>query len=728
MTPRPGSSMPFVLPLVLAVAALVAAARPVAAAQGAADVVWTRYDVSLDLRDDGSLRVVERQEVEFGASTFRRAFAEIPLGRVEEIRRVVVREETANGVVTFRHEPDRLGFHAAPAPGTFRWQRDGDVVAIDWGFEPAFGERRVFFLEYDAVGALRVYPNPPPPAEPNQQLWWTTIGRQVTEIAPVRAATVTVRLPRPVDPARAVVAFNDEVGDPAAVTADGQTWRWEAGDLATGEEMTVRLQFPPLVQAAPPAWQAADDARVAQEEAAEAARLEREQAAADRRDLINTMLLGAGMLAVVAGGVGVYGLWYARGRDPHAGVVAGFLAEPPDNLPPGAAGALLDEVVHQRDVVATLADLARRGVVAMRDVRDGYGIDTKLTLLRTDATLSRFERALLESLFGFNHAPGETVRLWEVSSRFAAAGPELRRLLYAELVERGYFAASPEETRQTWRDRALKAFLVLVIGGGAAGAVFARDLGWYWFPITVGALLAVAVYLVSGALPRKSAAGVEAAARWQAFRRYLEEIERYEKVDEATERFERYLPYAVAFGLERSWVEAFAQADTPAPSWYGFSRDAADADPDPSLADWLRRRDPTDDGAATRSRSWWDVADAWDRGDRGDRGEGGGGWGAGGRDDGPGWSLPDWQGTSDHAGRALQGAGNGLLSMFNGAGRALSAIAEAAASSSDDDGWGGSSWSSSCSSSSSSRSSGSRGFGGGGHRGGSSGGGRRGFG
>jgi hypothetical protein len=57
-------------------------------------------------------------------------------------------------------------------------------------------------------------------------------------------------------------------------------------------------------------------------------------------------------------------------------------------------------------------------------------------------------------------------------------------------------------------------------------------------------------------------------AKWQAFRRFLQHIERYTQVADARSQFDLYLPYAIAFGLERSLVEKFAAANTPAPSWY----------------------------------------------------------------------------------------------------------------------------------------------------------------
>jgi uncharacterized membrane protein YgcG len=69
-------------------------------------------------------------------------------------------------------------------------------------------------------------------------------------------------------------------------------------------------------------------------------------------------------------------------------------------------------------------------------------------------------------------------------------------------------------------------------------------------------------------MPRKSAQGAEEAAKWLAFKRYMEDIEKYTKVAEVQEIFDKYLPYAIAFGLEDSWIQKFARVNTPPPPWY----------------------------------------------------------------------------------------------------------------------------------------------------------------
>src|SRR5690606_39274738 len=103
-------------------------------------------------------------------------------------------------------------------------------VTILWGFESASDETRIFVLEYDVRGALRVYDDPDPSLA-NQQIWWTAIGPEVTDVGQVREATVTVHLPRAVPLADTVIATNDDLGNPEKYTTDGQTWTWSVKNL-----------------------------------------------------------------------------------------------------------------------------------------------------------------------------------------------------------------------------------------------------------------------------------------------------------------------------------------------------------------------------------------------------------------------------------------------------------------------------------------------------------------
>ncbi len=73
------------------------------------------------------------------------------------------------------------------------------------------------------------------------------------------------------------------------------------------------------------------------------------------------------------------------------------------------------------------------------------------------------------------------------------------------------------------------------------------------------AVPAIGLLILARYMPRKTPKGAEEAAKWLAFKRYMENIEQYTKVEEAQEIFDRYLPYAIAFGLEKSWISEVRQ-------------------------------------------------------------------------------------------------------------------------------------------------------------------------
>jgi hypothetical protein len=47
------------------------------------------------------------------------------------------------------------------------------------------------------------------------------------------------------------------------------------------------------------------------------------------------------------------------------------------------------------------------------------------------------------------------------------------------------------------------------------------------------------------------------------------EKDRIERLEQTPELFEKYLPYAMALGVESGWAQAFGGIAVAAPQWYG---------------------------------------------------------------------------------------------------------------------------------------------------------------
>src|SRR5215213_8919746 len=622
-------------------------------AQADRSVVWANIDVTVELREDSSFHVTERDRINFINGPFRSGYREIPLARIEAVDNISAGEVGGDTVQPYRYV--QPGDFSADVPNTYTSREVGTTLRIEWSFPRTTSQSRTFQIDYDAFGVLRVYDDAEPPY---QQMSWIGVGKEITEKAPVKNATLRFVLPRPVDPGRTFIQGPGSER-PEDHTTDGQTWTWTASNLGNGDSLEAGLQFEPLVLATEPSWQEASDAQEQQQA---------ERAAMGGR--LNLIFLGLGLLIAIGGGVGALATWWTRGRDPEVGPVAEFIPDPPDNLPAGVIGALIDEQVDQRDIVATLVDLGQRGMLRI-DRTEGSGIfgrggDFTLTALQDEPKVARFERELLEALFGSKVKSGEQVALSEVKGRFAAAQPQIQRHLYDELVERGYFTVSPERTRGRWKSIGVFA-LIVAIGGGFVAVSSLPDIAPAIF-IPIAALVGIGliVVVISRFMPRKSPAGAEAAAKWRAFRNYLASIERYEKLDEAQGIFDRYLPYAIAFGLESSWVEKFSRVPTASPTWYGG--------------------DVTTAGGPFGGRGypgpWFGPYGGGTVIIPGGRGYGpyagtGGQSGTGGSDlptagGGPAWNMPDLQDFSDSAGRSLQASSGSLFDLFNSAGQAFS--------------------------------------------------------
>jgi hypothetical protein len=278
-----------------------------------------------------------------------------------------------------------------------------------------------------------------------------------------------------------------------------------------------------------------------------------------------------GMVGLLVGGIVIITvLWYVRGRDPATGLIAEYIPEPPDDLPPGAAGTLLDERADHEDVVATLLGLARHGAIQIHELPPDEDIGRRRTEYEIEvfdpaAAESRLESDLLAALFNGNPAPGSRAMLRDIKPLFDAREPRIKYDLYQELVDRGYFVRSPEVTRDRWRRIAWAGLILTPIVGFV---VFRITDGFAFLPTVAAMVVWFMLLRMSKSMPQKTLHGAESAARWRAFRTYLQSISKYENLEESKILFDKYLSYAVAFGLQKQWISSFAAVGVSTPAWF----------------------------------------------------------------------------------------------------------------------------------------------------------------
>jgi len=507
----------------------------------AVDVVYNRFDVGIVVQSNGDFRVTETQDITYPSGTFTRAARTLDLANVTDIKDVTVSEGTRN------YTQAQSGTTANTFITTRTNTSGNKALKIDWFYAQAAGQTRTFVISYTVVGGTRIY-------DSGDIVDWPALGNALS--ADVTASTVTVTLPQAV--ADTTKINTDSRGAAAQATVvDARTVRFTAGPVSKTAGLEVKVTFPHgLVGATAPAWQSQFDAA------------ERQNAVGN---LITVVSAAFGFLILVGGIVGLYLLWYLRGRDRYAGLVADYLRQPPSDLSPGVAGTLIDERADLQDVLATFTDLGRRGILKIDEQQTlgpfglGGSRDFVVTRLSHEQTLSKFEQTLIDTIFV---GGGEEIRLSQIKASMVASMTRFGGELYAEVVARGYFDRSPEATRARYKGFGVGLIVLAVFGWIAASVLFggiAHGLTATAIPLV---LIGIALIFLSRVMPAKTLKGAEESAKWNAFKRYLANLEKYDNLENAKGIFERYLPYATAFGLDRSFIQKFASVSTPAPQWY----------------------------------------------------------------------------------------------------------------------------------------------------------------
>jgi uncharacterized membrane protein YgcG len=493
------------------------------------------YHVEIRVLEDGSLEVTERLYMSFQGS-FRKGSREIPLGRTDGIEVLEVGEEG---------RPYERGH--GEKDYTYVVEENKDYVRVRWYYPELRDDKRTFYIRYRAIGAVRRY-------EGGDQVWWKALSEK--HGYEIRQSRVVVYLPE------GAVVQRAEAYGPARymVEEGGKVVRFEAErPLVADESFEVRVQFPHgIISPEVPAWQAEEE-RVKEEE-------ERRQA----MFLVAIGILFVAMTSMVAYGVWV---WVRKYREPYVFDKPDILKEPPYLDPPGMAGALVDQEVEMRHILATLVDLARRGIITIEEVgagekdyvirfiggasvaKENREIEERLEP-KASVKVKAYELKLLNALF-----EGKPVRwLSELKYKFYTSIPEIKTSLWNALVKAGWAVHPPVVERGLFIG-----LFVIGIGGIVTGLSF----GIYIILVGVVALGLLTVWGRMLEWSYRTRAGAERAARWQAFARWLKALHEINPA-EAKAQLEAYLPYAIAFGIEKEFLARWLAIapDTPPPSWY----------------------------------------------------------------------------------------------------------------------------------------------------------------
>jgi hypothetical protein len=265
----------------------------------------------------------------------------------------------------------------------------------------------------------------------------------------------------------------------------------------------------------------------------------------------------------------MFGLWHLVGRDPDPGVSVAPQYEPPKGICPAEAGTLIDDTVHPRDITSTIVDLAVRGYIKIEEKVETVLVfhhkDYVFHLLKPEEQwgpeLTPHERVMLQNLF----LGGTETQLSSLKNRFYTVIPVVREDIMSSLKKKGVYLLDPDTANG------------YSIGAGIAIALLAvavQVLGWMDLfnsvPLTIGSALISAViwWLFARKMTAKTLSGARTRIAVLGFEEFMNRVDADRIKRMPPDTFEKFLPYAMALGVEHHWAQAFDGIVKDPPSWY----------------------------------------------------------------------------------------------------------------------------------------------------------------
>jgi len=272
--------------------------------------------------------------------------------------------------------------------------------------------------------------------------------------------------------------------------------------------------------------------------------------------------------------------WRRNGRDAKGSGVIVPQYLPPKDLSVLASNAVLTEKFVPKAVSATIIDLAVRHYIKVYEVQKqkmvGTTTDYELELIKAPDDLRDEEQQVVKMLFAVIQI-GSRVQLSDLKRTLAQQSQQLGKSVNKQLAVDGYFRTAPERAR-----------LPYLIAGIVCYAV-----GFFLLSGNLSLFVGFSLFVAGAVLHFGSFIMAARTAKGAAIKDYLLGLKMYIKMAEAerlkvlqsphgelTEKinvndttqliklYEKLLPYAMLFGLEKDWARKMAGLYQQPPDWY----------------------------------------------------------------------------------------------------------------------------------------------------------------
>lgn len=505
-------------------------------AQAAIDWEINHFHTEIALEADGSLSVVEQIQVNFNVARHG-IYRDLPYlynssGQeiATEINDIKVTRDNQTEITNLEQNQSYLRI------------RIGDPAQTVTG-------QQLYRVEYSVLGALRSF-------QDYDEIYWNTTGNNWD--VPIRSASASVRLPE--DGIVTLACYEGITGsvNPCVTeTVDPQTANFSnTNELGNQTGMTILVDYRkgmvPITVVTPRRVQF-------------------------QKGLTSWPVTGLYLIPFIFAAFW-YWLWRRIGRDlgdRHRSIAPEY--EVPLKLKPAEIGTILDEQADNRDLSATIVDLAIKGYLTITELKGGKstpltGLRKLLSFLRdyelTPTSKNRnkldpFEQELLQGLF----EDQTSVRLKSLPPNFATTLTKTKKLVYEQVTQKGAFQTNPNTIRIRYLCFSIIPLMgsvpCLMIGYENIASLFALGL----VLVACGLIVLISAH----SMAQRTSKGTMLLHQIQGYKLFICNVEKYRQpFFEREGYFMEVLPYAMIFGVANKLAKDFESMGIAVqkPDWF----------------------------------------------------------------------------------------------------------------------------------------------------------------
>lgn len=499
-------------------------------------IINTQYKIN----QDSTVDVEEKQTYDFKGA-YHQGYRSIPITGADSYYDISVFDNDLSKELVY--SPKKLKKEDSSSWGKYTYYSEDGHQIIEWYYNLK-DTTHIWTIRYKILGAIQFN-------KTSDRFYWNVFTNY---LVPVDAAVVNIKLPETVNISD-VQAYSyrtyQQIKIEQEILSDHSVF-FRSGSFAPNEAFTVDVTLPKGIISQASYWKAFTKMNYGW--------------------IISGLIIFLTLIAIPI-------IWLIREGLPKGRGVVVPQFEPPKDLRPALAEVIVKEQLTPKGFSATIIDLAVRGFIKIEEQKKSFIFNLFSTTnyvltLNKNAKQSKellsYERDYLDLLF----EEKDTFSTEDLSKSPVAE----KRAFYekTQKIKDEIYKQTQSSTKAYAVDPMAEKYKWLFLGGAFLLAIFGFiiQLQFDFFPNQLEILVVttifcfIAIWSFVKFEARLNKEGRILKEDWLGFKLYLEVVEKYRLQNLTPSLFEKYLPYAMIFGVEKKWAKAFDKMQLQPPTWY----------------------------------------------------------------------------------------------------------------------------------------------------------------